>query len=201
MPDYKAIYDTVIAREENYNRPENSPGFLNCQPAYRELSNLSGRALDLGCGVGFVVELLTETAFWLEPWGADISEVAVERARERLAKKRVPSSRIALLTDQHLPFEDSFFSLVTCFDMMEHLDEADVRQTLNEIQRVVRRGGLMFASVSCRPSGYADQFGDNLHRTVRGLDWWVGEVDPDRAEYDKHRNQFLMWKTCRKSPS
>ncbi|MDP1559909.1 MAG: class I SAM-dependent methyltransferase [Pirellulaceae bacterium] len=199
MPDYKAIYDAVIAREENYNRPENSPGFLNCQQAYRELSSVSGRALDLGCGVGFVVELLTETAFWLEPWGADISEVAVERARQRLAKKQVPSSRIALLRDQHLPFEDSFFSLVTCFDMMEHLDEADVRQTLNEIQRVVRRGGLMFASVSCRPSGYADQFGDNLHRTVRGLDWWVGEVDPDRAEYDKHRNQFLMWKTCRKS--
>jgi len=199
MPDYKAIYDAVIAREENYNRPENSPGFLNCQQAYRELSSVSGRALDLGCGVSFVVELLTDPAYWLEPWGADISEVAVERARERVGKKKVPASRIALLRDQNLPFEDSFFSLVTCFDMMEHLDEGDVRQTMREIQRVLRRGGLLFASVSCRPSGYSDQFGDNLHRTIRGLDWWVSEVDPDRAEYDKHRNQFIMWKTCRKS--
>lgn len=199
MPDYKAIYDTVIAREDSYNRPENSPGFLNCQQAYRELASISGRALDLGCGVGFVVELLTNSAFWVEPWGADISEVAVQRARDRVAKHQVPPSRIIQLTDQVLPFEDSFFSLVTCFDMLEHLDEADVRQTLQEIRRVTRRGGQLFASVSCRPSGYDDQFGENLHRTVRGLDWWVSEVDPDRAEYDKHRNQWVMWKSCRKT--
>lgn len=198
MPDYKAIYDEIISREENYNRPENSPGFLNCQQAHRELANLSGRALDLGCGVGFVVELLAGPAFWLEPWGADISEVAVTRARERVAKKQVPQSRVVQLTDQTLPFDDSFFSLITCFDMLEHLDEADVQSTVREIHRVLRRGGVLFASVSCRPSGYDDQFGDNLHRTVRGLDWWVGELDPDRAEYDKHRNQFVMWKTCRK---
>ncbi len=199
MPNFQAIYDEVIARQENYNRPENSPGFLNCHQAYRELASMSGRALDLGCGVGFVVELLTEPAFWLEPWGADISAVAVQRARERLAKKQVPASRIVQLTDQTLPFEDSYFSLVTCFDMLEHLDEQDVRQTVREIQRVLRRGGLLFASVSCRPSGYADQFGDNLHRTVRGLDWWVNEIDPDRAEYDKHRHQFIVWKSCRKN--
>jgi ubiquinone/menaquinone biosynthesis C-methylase UbiE len=199
MPDYKAIYDTVIAREDSYNRPENSPGFLNCQQAYRELASISGRALDLGCGVGFVVELLTSSAFWVEPWGADISEVAVQRARDRVAKHQVPPSRLIQLTDQVLPFEDSFFSLVTCFDMLEHLDEADVRKTLQEIRRVTRRGGQLFASVSCRPSGYDDQFGENLHRTVRGLDWWVTEVDPDRAEYDKHRNQWVMWKSCRKT--
>ncbi|MBL8891294.1 MAG: class I SAM-dependent methyltransferase [Planctomycetaceae bacterium] len=199
MPDYKAIYDEIIAREENYNRPENSPGFLNCQQAHRELVNLSGRALDLGCGVGFVVEHLAGPEFWLEPWGADISEVAVTRARARVARKQVPASRVVQLVDQMLPFEASFFSLVTCFDMLEHLDEADVQTTVGEIQRVLRRGGVLFASVSCRPSGYDDQFGDNLHRTVRGLDWWVGELDPDRAEYDKHRNQFIMWKTCRKS--
>lgn len=199
MPDYQAIYDQIIATEENYNRPENSPGFLNCQQAWRELSGLSGRSLDLGCGVGFVVELLCRPNFWVEPWGADISGVAVERARQRVASLGVPATRIAHLTDQHLPFEDSWFSLVTCFDMLEHLDEADIETTRQEIDRVLRRGGLLFASVSCRASGYDDPFGENLHRTVRGLDWWVDNFDPDRAEYDKHRQQLILWKTCRKT--
>lgn len=199
MPDYQAIYDRIIATEENYNRPENSPGFLNCQQAWRELSGLGGRALDLGCGVGFVVELLSGPNFWLEAWGADISEVAVTRARERVGRLGVPATRIAHLTDQQLPYEDSWFSLVTCFDMLEHLDAADIQTTQAEIVRVLRRGGLLFASVSCRASGYQDQFGDNLHRTVRGIDWWVDTFDPDRAEFDKHRQQLILWKICRKS--
>ncbi len=199
MPDYKAIYDDVMQREENYNRAENSPGFLNCLAATRELEVIGGRSLDLGCGVGFVVELLCSGSYWLEAWGADISSVAVDRARNRLTSRtRIPAERIVQLVDQSLPFAENHFSLVTCFDMLEHLDESDVATTLAEIHRVLRRGGLLFASVSCRASGYDDLNGENLHRTVRGIDWWVERVQPDRAEFDRARNQLVMWRRNRK---
>lgn len=200
MPDYRNIYDEVIAREANYNLAENSPGFLNCLAARRELEVLGGRSLDLGCGVGFVVELLSSGAFWFEAWGADISSVAVERARQRLTSRtRLPAERIIQLEDQRLPFPDHHFSLVTCFDMLEHLDEADVLLSINEIQRVLRRGGMLYASVSCRPSGYNDHHGENLHRTVRGMEWWVQHLEPDHANFDRARNQLVLWKRCRKA--
>ncbi len=200
MPDYKSIYDDVIQREENYNRAENSPGFLNCLAATRELEMIGGRALDLGCGVGFVVELLSSRPYSLDCWGADISTVAVERARERVAgRTSLDADRIIQLVDQTLPFDDNWFSLVTCFDMLEHVDESDIEKTKNAIERVMRRGGILFASVSCRPSGYNDQFGDNLHRTVRGIDWWVETLQPDRADFDRARNQLVLWKRYRKA--
>lgn len=195
MPDYQAIYDDVIAREVNYNLAENSPGFLNCLAASRELELLDGRSLDLGCGVGFAVALLSGSPFRFEAWGADISAVAVERARQRMeTRSRQPASQIVQLVDQSLPFPDSHFSLVTCFDMLEHLDESDIEGTVKEITRVLRRGGTLFASVSCRASGYQDIFGENLHRTVRGIDWWVAQIGPDRADYDRARSQLTLWK-------
>lgn len=198
MPDYQHIYDDVIRREANYNLAENSPGFLNCLEALRTLEGLEGRSLDLGCGVGFVVELLGSPALGLEAWGADISAVAVERARERLkARTRMPPERIVQLTGQTLPFPDGHFSLVTCFDMLEHLDEPDIAESVREIGRVLRPGGKLFGSVSCRASGYNDLNGENLHRTVRGIDWWVDLVKPDRADFDRARNQLLLWKGFR----
>ena len=93
-----------------------------------------------------------------------------------------------------LPFEDDFFRLVTCFDVLEHLDEDDIFKTLVEISRVIARGGVFFGSVSCRLSGVNDIHGDNLHRTVRSPDWWIENTNPDRAIYDGHRKQLTLWK-------
>jgi hypothetical protein len=77
---------------------------------------------------------------------------------------------------------------------MEHLDEADIQIVWREFNRVMRRGGLFFGSVSCRPSGYCDLNGDNLHRTVRGVDWWLEKIAPERALYDSARKELLLWK-------
>ena len=195
MPNYAEIYDDIIQRHENYNRAENSPGYGNCVQASHELSLLEGNALDVGCGVGFVVEYLGASPFRFQTWGVDASAVAVERARLRVARGHgLPAERIQQLQGQRLPFEDASFSLVTCFDVLEHLDEADLDAALAEMFRVLRPGGVWFCSVSCRLAGAEDLHGDNLHRTVRGTDWWLARAQPDRAVYDASRAQLTLWK-------
>lgn len=196
MPDYRAIYNDVIDREENYNLAQCSPGYQNCVEFGQGLSLLGGRSLDFGCGVGFVLEYLASPPFRFEVYGVDASDLAVERSRQRLGRFGFdPVSRVRHVTNSQLhSFADDFFSLVTSFDVLEHLDEADVMRVWTEVLRVLRRGGLFFGSVSCRPSGYQDQFGDNLHRTVRGVDWWLERFQPDRALYDAARSQLLIWK-------
>ena len=194
MPDYRSIYNDVITREENYNLAQNSPGFLNCVAESSALSVLSGRVLDVGCGVGFAMEYLAGPPFRFEVWGVDASDVAVQRAHLRMARfRRARAEHIQVWSGPALPHEDDFFSVVTCFDMLEHLDETDIDTTLREISRTLRKGGLFFGSVSCRPSGLNDQNGENLHRSVRGVDWWIDRVKPDRATYDALRGQLTLW--------
>ena len=194
MPDYQKIYDHVVEEHQNYNRAENSPGLRACIQATRQLSMLHGRSLDIGCGVGFVVQYLSSPSFRYKAWGCDISPRSIDRARSHLNGIPGSGQRLIVLDSQKLPFDSEFFSLVTSFDVLEHLDEPDVRTTLGEIDRVLRVGGMFFGSVSCRKSGSNDLHGDNLHRTVQSPDWWIELIDPDRAEYDGKRKQLTIWK-------
>ncbi len=201
MPEYRQIYNDVFAREINYQLAEHSPGFTTCLRHQESLRWLRGRALDVGCGAGFVVELLARRPFQFQCWGADISDQAVALAQQRVAT--IPGmeagDRIVFLEGNRLPFADDFFQLVTCFDVLEHLDEADIVGVWREMERVLRPSGLWFGSVSVRPSGTVDRFGDNLHRTVRSVDWWLELLTPDRAEFDAHHQQLTVWKRSRGS--
>ena len=71
---------------------------------------------------------------------ADVSEVALARAGNRLPGARV----VALSPDQRLPLPDNAFDLVLCTDTIEHV--RDVQLLLSEIRRVLRPGGRLAIS-------------------------------------------------------
>ena len=187
--NYSLIYDDIITQHEGYNRSQNSPGYRACLMSATRLMSCQGPSLDVGCCVGFVVELLSLPMFGFESWGTDVSSVAIERAADR-----VPSERLRLMTPGKLPFEDSSFGLVTCFDVLEHLDESDIDPLLTELQRVLRPGGLVYCTASCRPAGSVDQFGVNLHRTIQPTHWWIDRVQPDEALVRPAMADVHMWK-------
>ncbi len=194
MPDYRDIYNDIVNSDVRYVQAENSPGFRSVVQATEKLKCISGRSLDIGCGVGFVVHYLSTRAFDLMPFGVDISDAAIEKAKERLASVQGSHQRLSVLESTQLPFEDDFFALVTCFDVLEHLDENDIQSLWAEASRVLRPGGMFFGSVSCRRSGIEDKFGDNLHRTVQSVDWWIETLSPDQVEYDTIKKQLKIWK-------
>jgi len=103
------------------------------------------RALDLGCGDGRLGESLDAS----ELVAADVSGVALERARRRL-----PGAEVVLLEpDAPLPFEDSSFDLVLCAETLEHV--RDVQLLLSEARRVLRPGGRLAVTTPAngRPAG------------------------------------------------
>jgi SAM-dependent methyltransferase len=87
---------------------------------------------------------------------------------EAVASLAVPP--IVLAPAWALPFAAQAFGTVTCFDVLEHLLEADVPSALREIGRVARRRILV--EVSCRPSNWRDEYGQ-LHMTIWSPDRWV----------------------------
>jgi SAM-dependent methyltransferase len=91
------------------------------------------RALDLGCGDGRLTGELDAN----ELTAADVSPVALERARARLPEARI----VELEPDAVLPFDDGAFDLVLCAETIEHV--RDLQLLLSEIRRVLRPGGSL----------------------------------------------------------
>ena len=95
------------------------------------------RVLDLGCGSGrFLAALRDEGA---QPVGVEIAEAAAQRARATGVEVRLVEP------DGSLPFAHGEFDLVWCSEVLEHIP--DVAAALNEVRRVLKRGGRLLLTV------------------------------------------------------
>ncbi|MND28937.1 23S rRNA (guanine(745)-N(1))-methyltransferase [compost metagenome] len=190
MPDYAKIYDDVFTRVKGYRSPLGSPGLRTALRNADLIRACGSRTLDVGCGFGYVVEALRNPPFKKSSQGCDISKVACDEANARLG-----IDTVHLIQDGALPFDDTCMDLVTCFDVMEHLDGPDIIHLKDEILRVTNPGGLIILNVSLRPSSSKDLNGESLHRTVRPPQWWDDIFSFDRYEVDRSDQEMTGFLT------
>jgi ubiquinone/menaquinone biosynthesis C-methylase UbiE len=119
--------------------------------------------LDAGCGEGFVAELLLRQMPGLELTGFDFNPAAVE-----IAQAKNPGGTFITASIVDLPFDDSSFDVVGCFEVLEHLPEP--QQALKELTRVAQNAVIM--SVPHEPFFcYSNMIrGKNLDIRPRGSD-------------------------------
>ena len=99
----------------------------------RGLGRHDGAALDLGCGVGrLTAELRVRRRV-----GADVSRVALDRARAHAAEHDI--ELVELTPGAVLPFGDGEFELVLLAEVLEHV--VDPQTLLTEAHRVLQPGG------------------------------------------------------------
>jgi len=115
----------------------------------------SGRALDVGCGVGQVVARLNEAGF--EAHGVDVSQPNIARAKKIC-------ERCQLYDGRKLPFPDHYFSSAGALNVLEHVDEPEA--FVRDIARVVEPGGKVVLSSPnfFRVFGFRD-----YHPKMRGV--------------------------------
>lgn len=97
------------------------------------------RVLDCGCGTGRNLEWL---ARYGEAFGFDLTWRGLEFATAHGARRLVQAS----IT--HIPYRTGSFDLVTSFDVMQSLSEAQEHDTMREFARLLRPGGALVLNVA-----------------------------------------------------
>lgn len=96
-----------------------------------------GRILDIGCGTGIILQVLQEFGV---AYGMELSFQAIDFLKKRKLKRIICAD-----ANKSLPFQKDTFSIITCLDVLEHLDN-DLA-LLREMVRVCKPGGYIFVTV------------------------------------------------------
>lgn len=96
--------------------------------------------LDIGCANGLFTKLYLEKYPNTSGWGTDISDVAIE-----LAKENCPEGNFQQADVCHLPYGDNTFDLVHSCEIIEHLENPG--DAVKECWRVLHPGGELIITV------------------------------------------------------
>lgn len=119
---------------------EHVPRYSLAKPLAAGLS-----ALDFGCGTGYGAAMLAEVA--REVTGLDIDESALVWAREAHVENGGRSNLNFICRDDlgaSLP--EASFDLITCFEMIEHVDLATQQKVIASLARLLKPDGLFLIS-------------------------------------------------------
>lgn len=92
----------------------------------------------------------------------------------------------ATLYDPGVPIFDTkpqgLFDLVICTDVLEHLEEDQVSDVLDEIFGYATRA--VFLTICTRPAKKKLPDGRNCHLTVQPREWWSSVIGPRAVPYE-----------------
>lgn len=111
----------------------------------------SSKALDVGCGPGAYLPLLSTSGY--EVFGFDISEKMLAHAKANLLKHHGMPIHFDHGDIHALPYRDKTFDLVLCIGVIMYVD--DDRRVLSELARVLKPGGHLIIATDNK-TNFAD---------------------------------------------
>lgn len=154
---------------EQYASPKYGMGQRRQEDVKRIIRDLRrGSLLDVSTGRGETLRFAKELGF-TEVRGTEVVPELL-------------SDDVVFAQAHSLPFEDNSFDHVTCFDVLEHLVEADIAPALREMYRVARLS--VTVSASERPSIFGNV---DLHISKRPATEWHRLI---RSCWDKNTKRI-----------
>jgi len=125
--------------------------------AQTDLLKPKDRILEIGCGIGTVVNELSGKDHDIA--GIDISSEAIEYGRNKYG-----DIRLEVQAAETLPYEDESFEVVLSFDLFEHI--AAIDKHVSEVKRVLCPGGYYLFQT---PNKYSNIIYETLW--TKSLQW------------------------------
>ena len=134
--------------------PVGTRGFFDDLEAYRydklrylpevvDFSAFRGKKiLEIGCGIG--TDLVRFAQGGAEVTGVDLSETAIDLAKQNAALHSVPANMI-VGNGEALDFPDATFDVVYAHGVLQYT--ADIQKIIDEIHRVLKPGGTFISMV------------------------------------------------------
>jgi ubiquinone/menaquinone biosynthesis C-methylase UbiE len=126
---------------------DRAQAYVNALCAYFPwtLPNPGSVILEIGSGVGYIIEAIFQRFQPHKIIGLDISPSMIEKAKERMHRDGVDSSTIQFLTYDgiHIPASDDTIDYVYSVACLQHIPKAFVYNLFGEVLRILK------------PSGYA----------------------------------------------
>ena len=101
--------------------------------------------LDLGSGTGRHVVYLAQSGFSV--FGLDNSPEGIAITRRWLAEEGLEADLQLQSMVEKLPYGDAFFDAVISIQVIHHADIGTIRSIVQEITRVLKKGGFLFVTV------------------------------------------------------
>ncbi|MCA9541291.1 MAG: class I SAM-dependent methyltransferase [Myxococcales bacterium] len=146
MEQTAAIFERTAVHDHPADRPLSKSESVRIADTLAFIPPGLQTALDVGCGPGVLLERLPVA----RAYGTDLG-------RRGLRHVRRPAVRSSIFA---LPFRDAAFDLVTCTEVLEHLDPAEVPAAVAELYRVAARHVLITVP-------HAEQLLESSHRCPR----------------------------------
>ena len=127
--------------------------FRQCLKEIEKACSKRGRVLDVGCAAGIFLKAAKDSGW--ETAGVEPSRWLAEWGNNKFGVNIKPGT----LEQAHFP--DSYFDVVTLWDVLEHVP--DPAATLREINRILKPGGVIAVNYP--------NIGSNLARAF-GRKWW-----------------------------
>lgn len=176
-PDPKE-YSTIVGRGS----------IVPCQQEGYFLSlkyiNESDKILDVGFGLGYGMTILSIGS--AEVYGVDVDKNVYKYCQENLVNKNPKLKELSLYDGYNLKYPDNYFDIVTCMDVIEHVENYD--KLLQEMLRVSKKG--VFLNTPNRRPEYTNE--DGTPKNYWHLrEWSYEEFDAIIKKYGKPEWSFI----------
>ncbi|MDH3630345.1 MAG: class I SAM-dependent methyltransferase [Gammaproteobacteria bacterium] len=145
---------------------------------------------DLGCGAGRHSVFLAQQGFAVS--AADVSPSAIEKTRLNLQQTGTDAT-LYQIDMTEWPFNDGQFDAVVAFNIVYHAQRAEVETVLEQINRVLSPGGLIFItfkSILDAQCGYGEQLAPFTWAPTSGLEKGIAHYYVDEAEARRLMQDF-----------
>jgi SAM-dependent methyltransferase len=117
-----------------------SPGANQRVDKALQIITSAERLLDIGCGTGIFVNEARRQGRFVEVYGIDISDIAID-----IAQQQGVNAQVINLSSENLPYPDNFFDAITILSTLQYIYQPQI--ALKECYRTLKMNGVLLLTV------------------------------------------------------